>query len=37
MNNLTSRAVTGVGIFLAAIVARFGWDLGGWLIQKIVN
>lgn len=23
------------GIFVAAIMARFGWELGGWLLRRL--
>ena len=29
------QSVSGLGLFVLAIIARWGWEVGGWLWMKL--
>lgn len=35
MKSVRDRAFTILEVFVAAVAARFGWEFGGWLIQRL--
>jgi hypothetical protein len=35
MINLKDGTWNILGVFVGAIVVRFGWELGGWIIHKL--